>query len=120
MRFVQNALSDSPLVTPSGEIIYELVGKSAGEGPNHSLAYIRIPAGKSSSPHYHQVSQETYYILEGEGQMRVDEAEFVIGPGQMCHIDAEEIHQISNLGEIDLVFLAVCVPPWVPEDSFEI
>ena len=113
--------NQEPLRTESGEIIYELVGKAvkSTQEANHSVARIIISPGKSSEPHYHKNSQETYIILEGEGQMEVDGIEFVLRPGQACLIETGEIHQISNRGERDLVFLAVCVPPWVPEDSFE-
>jgi mannose-6-phosphate isomerase-like protein (cupin superfamily) len=111
-----------PLETPSGEIIYELVGKAAGgePTPNHSLARIVIPRGKSSAPHYHKLSQETYYILEGEGTMIVNGESHTLHPGQACLIEPEEVHQIANHGVYDLVFLAVCVPAWVPEDSYEV
>ncbi len=113
---------NQPLKTRTGEIIYELIGKAVASTPdaNHSLARIVIPKGKSSEAHYHKVSQETYFILEGEGQMSVDGEDIRLRSGQACHIEPEEIHQIKNQGESDLIFLAVCVPPWVPEDSFEV
>ena len=111
---------NEPLRTETGEIISELIGKTLGEQPNHSLARIVIPTGKSSAPHYHKTSHETYFNLAGQGQMQVGDKVFVLGPGQACHIEPEEIHQITNPWEDDLVFLAVCVPPWVPEDSFEV
>lgn len=111
-----------PLITKTGEIIYELIGKAVPSTPDasHSLARIVIPKGKSSEPHFHKISQETYFILEGEGQMCVDGEETTLRSNQACHIEPGEIHQIKNLGESDLIFLAVCVPPWVPEDSFEV
>jgi len=108
-----------PLVTPSGEVIFELIGKAAGDPANHSLAQIVIPSGKSSVPHYHKISQETYFILAGKGQMKVNDREFELGLGQACLIEQGEVHQILNQGEEDLIFLAVCVPPWVPRDSFD-
>lgn len=113
---------NEPIRTKTGEIIYELIGKAVTSTPdtNHSLARIIIPPGKSSHPHFHKVSEETYYVLDGEGQMSLDDNEFSIKSGQACHIAPGEIHQISNPGEGDLVFLAVCVPPWVPDDSFEV
>jgi mannose-6-phosphate isomerase-like protein (cupin superfamily) len=112
---------NEPIRTETGEIIYELIGKAVTStlDTSHSLARIIVPPGKSSHPHFHKVSQETYFILEGEGQMRVDDNEFSIHTGQACHIEPGEVHQISNPGDKDLVFLAVCVPPWVPDDSFE-
>lgn len=111
-----------PLQTPTGEVIYELVGAAVGEGtdPGHSLARIVIPPGKSSSPHYHKISRETYYILEGRGEMEVDGKKYTLHPGQACLIEPGEVHQIFNQSLNDLVFLAVCVPAWVPEDSFEV
>lgn len=120
MRVVQSKDISEPLITPSGEIISELIGRGSGGQPNHSLARIVIPPGKSSVPHFHKVSQETYFILEGNGLIQVDGKEFSLTPGQACFIEPEEIHQIKNQGEEDLVFLAVCVPAWVPEDSFEV
>jgi mannose-6-phosphate isomerase-like protein (cupin superfamily) len=114
--------NDQPLVTESGEIIYELIGSVQNDGtkPNHSLARIIIPPGKSSTSHYHKVSEETYYFLEGEGQMRVNEKDFTLIPGQTCYLSAGDIHQIENRGDMDLEFLAVCTPAWVPEDSFDV
>jgi len=120
MKVIHRDEIKTPLETASGEIIFELIGKAAGDGSNHSLAWIVIPPGKSSAPHYHKVSQETYYILAGEGQMQVDEASFVLKPGQACFIEPQEVHQISNRKNEDLIFLAICVPSWVPEDSFEV
>lgn len=118
MRIVQATDISEPLTTPSGEIIHELIGLASGAEVNHSLAWIVIPAGGCSAPHYHQVSQESYFILEGEGWMDVDGRDFRLTPGQACHIEPGEVHQIKNQGEADLVFLAVCVPAWAPEDSF--
>ncbi len=111
-----------PLITESGEIITELIGKASAEGEifNHSLARIVIPPGKSSSAHYHKLSQETYYILQGEGLMDIDGESHVLHPGTACTILPGENHLIENQGIVDLEFLAVCVPAWVPEDSFEV
>jgi len=120
MKIIHREEIKEPLVTPTGEVIYELVGAASGDQANHSLAWILISPGKSSAPHYHKISQETYFILSGRGWMQVDGKEYVLGPNQACTIEPGEIHQIMNQGKEDLVFLAVCVPAWVPEDSFEV
>jgi mannose-6-phosphate isomerase-like protein (cupin superfamily) len=110
----------NPLTQPLGETVFELIGNSprSGEACLHSLAHIIIPPGKSSARHYHQTSEETYYILSGHGRMVVDGKEFRLQPGQACLIVAPEVHQIFNDGEIDLEFLAICAPAWSPADSF--
>jgi len=122
MRLISKKEINKPLTTPQGEIIFELIGKheQSGGTSKHSLAQVTIPPGKASSLHYHKNSEETYYILEGEGWMRIDQREFSLQPGQACLIEPAEQHQITNRGKTDLKFLAVCAPAWVPEDSFEV
>jgi mannose-6-phosphate isomerase-like protein (cupin superfamily) len=112
----------SPLTTPAGEVIYELIGMGDEGGgiSSHSIAQILLPAGKSSALHYHQKTEESYYILKGEAWMEIDQKEFVLKPGQTCLIQPGEIHRIMNKGNEDLEFLAFCAPAWVPEDSFEL
>lgn len=108
-----------PLSSPSGELIFELVGAAsdAGGTKRHSLAIVVIPPGKSSARHYHLVSDETYFILQGTARMAVDDSEFRLEHGQACLIRPPERHQIWNAGDEDLEFIAVCAPAWVPEDS---
>ena len=122
MKIIDWKDNRNPLETETGEIIYELIGTAQNDGnkPNHSLARMIIPPGKSSSTHYHKISEETYYILQGEGQMRVNEKDLTVLPGQSCYLEVGDIHQIENRGDVDLEFLAVCTPAWVPEDSYEI
>ena len=122
MKVIEKKDIDSPLVTPTGEVIFELIGRGeeAGGITSHSLAQIMIPPGKSSAPHYHQESEELYYILKGEGLMKIDQQQFRLKSGQTCLIKPGEIHQIINERNEDLEFLAVCIPAWKPEDSFEV
>lgn len=120
MRVVRKEDISNPLMAPSGEIFYEMIGRypEIGETVHHSLVHVVIPPGKSSHAHYHKVSEETYYVLKGVGSMVVDAKEFRLHPGQACLIKPSEIHQISNYGEDDLEFLTVSAPAWTPDDSF--
>jgi len=119
LKLVKRADIEEPLRQPSGEIVYELIGAPAGLGETtkHSVAEIVIPPGKSSLCHYHNVAEETFYVLRGEGRLRVDDEELDLSPGQACLIEPSEIHQVFNVGDDELVFLAVSSPPWSPEDS---
>lgn len=120
MKIADPSLALDPFVTPSGEIIAEMIGKAVGDDANHSLARIVIPNGKSSNLHYHKVTEETYFILKGEAEMQVNGKKFKLIPGQACYLEPGDIHQVHNEGEADLVFLAFCAPAWVPDDSFEV
>lgn len=105
---------------PGGENIQEILGLVAGNVTGHSLAKITIPPGNASSPHYHKFSEESYLILSGEGSLEIDGFSFCLCAGEAVLIEPGEVHQISNLCEQDLVFLAVCVPAWSPNDSFDV
>lgn len=110
----------APLQSPSGEVIYELIGQTeqGGKVASHSLAHIHLSPEKSSAAHFHKHSDETYYILAGQAHMLLDGKEYLLCPGQTLLIQPGEVHQISNPGPQDLEFLAVCVPAWTAEDSF--
>lgn len=105
---------------PDGEIIQEILGIQAGNVNSHSLAEVTIPPGKTSVSHFHKESEESYLILSGTATLKIDQAELTLTSGDAVLIEPHEIHQISNQSHQDLVFLAVCVPAWHPEDSFEV
>jgi mannose-6-phosphate isomerase-like protein (cupin superfamily) len=109
-----------PLRSPLGETVYELVGtaQTSGQTNKQSLAYIVIPPGGCSSHHYHLVTEESYFIISGKAQMVVDGELISLSSGQACLIKPPSRHEITNNGDIDLVFLAVCAPAWAPTDSF--
>lgn len=109
-----------PIHSPHGEVVYELIGRSVEHGgaQAHSLAHVVIPPGKASLAHRHRVSEESYYILRGQARMVIDERTYALAPGQACLISPGQVHQIFNAGALDLEFLAVCIPPWHPDDSF--
>ena len=122
MRHSSKEKANKPLHTPTGERIYELIGgkKETGGTKLHSLAQVGLPEGKSSAPHYHREREETYYMLKGKARMRVDEREFILEAGQACLIEPGEVHQIFNESSKTVEFLAVCAPPWAPEDQYEV
>lgn len=85
---------------------------------SHSLAEVVIPPGKSSERHYNRELEEIYYILQGQGEMKIDGEAFSLGAGDACLIQPGEAHQMINRQKEDLAFLAVCAPAWKSEDSF--
>jgi len=114
--------SSEPLRSPTGEIIYELIGRDEDHGAvtRHSLAHVTIPPGKSSPKHTHHETEESYFILEGMGEMVIDGEEYHLHPGQAVLIEPGDVHQIWNRGKEDLVFLAICGPAWKLEDHIEV
>ena len=81
-----------------------------------SLAEASLPAGAQTQRHYHAVTEEIYFLLEGGGDMEVDGVRQRVGPGDAVLIPAGARHQIT--AETPLRFLCTCVPPYSDEDTF--
>jgi mannose-6-phosphate isomerase-like protein (cupin superfamily) len=113
--------SDYPplLKNPVGENVQEILGIQAGGAQSHSLATVTLPPGNCSAPHFHKESDESYLILSGIATMQIDGQLFTLEAGEAVLIEPLEVHQISNQGEEAIVFLAVYVPAWQPDDSFD-
>ena len=82
----------------------------------YSLAHAVVRPGETSFRHRLRTS-EVYYILEGEGLMRIGEEAARVGPGQAVYIPPGEVQSIENVGRTDLKFLCIVDPAWRPEDE---
>jgi mannose-6-phosphate isomerase-like protein (cupin superfamily) len=79
-----------------------------------SIARARVAPGVTT--HWHRLVgiAERYVILEGEGSVEVgDRAAEIVKPGDVVLIPPERRQRIRNVGESDLVFLAICSPRFV-------
>jgi mannose-6-phosphate isomerase-like protein (cupin superfamily) len=106
-------------ITPHGETIHELIGHTGGGSQQHSIAQITLRPGKASLKHYHPIAEESYYILAGRGQVLLDETWTDVTAGDTILIPSNVVHQIRNTSQSQesLVFLAVCLPAWTPDNS---
>lgn len=70
-----------------------------------------VPPGKRAFPfHNHRVNEEMFFILEGEGEVRIGAETFKIKKGDFIANPAggaESAHQIVNTSEKELKYLAV-------------
>lgn len=81
-----------------------------------SMARCRVEPGVTTQLHALKGVQETYHIEIGEGIMddgRSDGVKVVCGDNVV--ILPGEAQRIYNSGKTDLVFLAICLPRFVPE-----
>ena len=120
MRVVRRDDITRPVRAPSGERVYEMIGRPPERGgtTKHSFVHVVIPPGGSSLAHYHEESEETYYVLDGEGDLVVDDETHHVTPATAYLIMPGKVHQIFATGDRDLQFLAVSAPAWVASDSY--
>ncbi|WP_348757208.1 cupin domain-containing protein [Candidatus Methylocalor cossyra] len=70
-----------------------------------------VPPGKRAFPfHNHRVNEEMFFIIEGQGEVRIGDAVYPVRPGDIIACPAggkETAHQIINTGTAELKYLAV-------------
>ena len=80
-----------------------------------SVARARVEPGVTTRWHRLPNTTERYLILEGRGRVEVgDGPSEDVGPGDVVLIPPGTRQRITNLGEADLIFLAVCTPRFTP------
>jgi mannose-6-phosphate isomerase-like protein (cupin superfamily) len=107
----------APFVTTDGSTIRSLLDRSNAPVAHQSLAEATIAAGASTVRHYHRVSEEIYYIVEGSGLMELDGEERPVGVGDAVLIPPGAWHTITATGDGPLRLLCGCAPPWSAEDT---
>jgi mannose-6-phosphate isomerase-like protein (cupin superfamily) len=118
MGIVNTSTTPTMLSTASGELIYELVGRTLIKSSiRHSVAHVVVPPGKSSRRHYHPEAEESYYVMQGMGLIQIENVESILSAGDEVLIPAQSAHKVFNCGEEDLVLMVVCVPAWEPSNT---
>ena len=103
--------------TKDGSEIRELLAHRNSAIRNQSLAEARLPPGAATAPHYHPKTEEIYYILQGEGDMRIGDETRRIGVGDAIAIPPGAVHTILNTGAATLLFLCCCAPCYEHDDT---
>ena len=105
-----------PFVGDDKSIIRELASPGNSGLTRHSLAEIRHPPGTASLEHYHTEAEEVYFVIDGQGGIRVDGETRSIRPGDVVVIVPGQRHKVWQEGEGDLVLLVTCVPAYSVEE----
>ena len=104
-------------VTKDGSIIRELMHPQRHGAQKQSLAEARIPSGSRTLLHRHQVTEELYHVVKGEGMMTLGNEAFKIVVGDTVCISPGTAHCVENIGAGPLVILCACTPAYTHEDT---
>jgi mannose-6-phosphate isomerase-like protein (cupin superfamily) len=114
---IRNINEVAAFTTKDGSEIRELLAYRNSCIRNQSLAEARLAPGTGTTPHSHRETEEIYYILEGVGQMRVDQEVRQVGPGDAIAIPPGTSHLLLNTGNCTLKLLCCCSPPYEHDDT---
>jgi len=82
----------------------------------YSLAVARVRPGGRTLRHRLR-SSEVYYLLQGEGEMSIDDETRRVEAGQAVYIPPGARQSIRNTGSEELVFVCLVDPAWRREDE---
>ena len=78
-----------------------------------SIARARVEPGVTTAWHKLDNISERYIIVSGQGRVEIGELQPVeVLQGDVVRIPANLAQRITNTGQDDLIFFAVCTPPF--------
>lgn len=83
-----------------------------------SIGMVVLPPGEAGHPHRHGKEQETWYVISGQGRLRVGSEEAELGPDTVVVAPPGEEHQILNTGKEPLKALFLFTPAGPEEEYF--
>jgi len=86
------------------------------DGIRYSLAHFTLDVGKKSQLHKMKTS-EVYFILQGEGDIHVDDNTCKVVKDQSVYVPPYAKQFIENTGNEELKFLCIVDPAWKQVDE---
>jgi mannose-6-phosphate isomerase-like protein (cupin superfamily) len=100
---------------------YILELSNSNKDPELSIARARVLPGTATQLHSLSSTIERYIILEGQGEVTLDEQPATpVFKGDVVIIPENCPQAICNTGKNDLVFLAICTPRFVENNYREV
>ncbi len=97
--------------TPEGCFIIEV--SNTPDDPYASIARARVAPGVTTRWHRLHDTMERYVILDGRGRVELGELlSQEVNPGDVVLIPPRCRQRITNIGQQDFIFLALCTPPF--------
>ena len=96
---IRKLAEQAPFTTKDGSTIRSILDQANAPVQKQSLAEATVPAGSATERHYHKLSEEFYFLLEGRAEMEIEGEVQEVGPGDAILIPAGAWHQIKGLEE---------------------
>lgn len=109
----------APVPASDGAEVIELFGVQCPGIKHMSLATGSLPPRRKAKAHYHQRSEEIYYIVSGRGIVRIEERTYRVKQGDAVGIPKRHAHSLENTSrKRPLIVLCVASPPFEESDLY--
>ena len=85
--------------------------------PDIGMGMVTIPPGESGNSHFHEIEQETWFIVSGRGKLTIGKEVVDLEPNMVVVAPEGVPHQIVNDGGEELKALFIFTPAG-PEEEF--
>ena len=75
------------------------------DGSIQMVNYALMPVGKGFNRHYHEDMDEVFILISGSAKMQVGSEEFLMSAFDTVVVPATIEHEMSNTGDIPVVYL---------------
>jgi quercetin dioxygenase-like cupin family protein len=90
--------------------LYEVAGGARpAERPGFKITELQIGPRQQVPWHYHTLTRDTFYVLEGRVRLflREPKEEVQLGPGETYTVEARRPHLVTNGGDTSATFLVL-------------
>ena len=78
--------------------------------PDIRARFLRMEPGEENVPHSHDLGAEIFLILDGQAEFVIEGHSEVLGPGQLCFADRDEIHIVRCVGDAPMTMYLSVTP----------
>ena len=89
------------------------------ESSTYKVKSIHVNPGKRLSYQRHKQRAEHWFITTGAGEVTIDGITSKVSTGSTVDIAINQLHRISNTGNVELIFVEVQTGTYFGEDDIE-
>lgn len=97
---------------PHKRVIKHLVSPWSLGSKHMWLGTSTVEPGNRTNAHSHDINEEIFYCVSGEGIMIVDEEETPYSAGTVVYVPPGAVHQVVNTGDVPLKSVCAVSPPF--------
>ncbi len=115
---IKNVKDIKEIVAGGGYTVKEVIHpKNDPVNPGFSIAYIKLPPGKSTKPHFLKSSSQVFYILKGSAVFHIGNETKQVKEGMAIYLAPGVVQWAENKSGQDFEFICVVSPPWRADDE---
>lgn len=71
------------------------------------MNWARLPVASAFRAHYHEDMEETFIVVQGEAEMRIEQTTVQLKPGDAVIVAPHEVHSMKNIGAVAVQYVVV-------------